>query len=123
MAQGNYREYLHGNTVWLKKYFYVSRPLLAVRWIEAELGIVPMEFRRLVQAVVVDPGLRFAIDSLLERKMAGEELDHGPKIPVISEFIEGELARLASAEPQPPSQRPDPEALNRVFIETIAAEW
>src|SRR5688500_9825730 len=34
MAQGNYREFLQGPEVIVKKYFYVLRPLLAVRWIE-----------------------------------------------------------------------------------------
>ncbi len=36
MAQGNYREYLKGEIVWVKKYFYVLRPLLAINWIEKE---------------------------------------------------------------------------------------
>ena len=33
MAEGNYREYLRGEQVKAKKYFYVLRPLLACRWI------------------------------------------------------------------------------------------
>jgi predicted nucleotidyltransferase len=41
MAQGNIREYLRGEIVWRKKYFYVLRPLLAMRWIERGLGPVP----------------------------------------------------------------------------------
>ncbi len=35
-AKSNYREYLKGETVRLKKYFYVLRPLLACKWILAE---------------------------------------------------------------------------------------
>jgi len=31
MARGNYREFLGGDQVWLKKYFYVLRPVLACR--------------------------------------------------------------------------------------------
>ncbi len=34
MAKGNYREYLKGDTVWLKKYLYVLRPVLALQWME-----------------------------------------------------------------------------------------
>jgi predicted nucleotidyltransferase len=34
MAEGNYREYLRGDEVWVKKYFYVLRPVLACQWIE-----------------------------------------------------------------------------------------
>jgi len=31
MAEGNYREYLRGDEVWIKKYFYVLRPVLAIQ--------------------------------------------------------------------------------------------
>lgn len=41
MAQGNMREYLHGDTVWRRKYLYVLRPLLAMLWIEQGLGPSP----------------------------------------------------------------------------------
>jgi predicted nucleotidyltransferase len=60
MARGNVRECLRGDTVWRKKYFYVLRPLLAMRWIDQELGPVPIEFKRLVDATVHDAGLRRA---------------------------------------------------------------
>ena len=33
MAEGEYREYLKGEIVRAKKYFYVLRPVLACRWI------------------------------------------------------------------------------------------
>ena len=33
MAEGNYREYLKGDLVGAKKYFYVLRPVLACQWI------------------------------------------------------------------------------------------
>ena len=33
MARRNFREYLHGEQVWVKKYFYVLRPLFAVQWL------------------------------------------------------------------------------------------
>lgn len=38
MARKNFRGYLQGEQVRLKKYFYVLRPLLAVRWVEAGKG-------------------------------------------------------------------------------------
>ena len=51
MAQTNYRQYLKGSDIWLKKYFYVLRPLLAVLWIERGLGVVPTEFCSLVEEI------------------------------------------------------------------------
>ena len=53
MAFGNWRDYLRGREeVSLKKYLYVFRPLLACRWIERQLGQVPMLFAQLVESVL-----------------------------------------------------------------------
>lgn len=97
MAAGNYREYLKGEVVWVKKYFYVLRPLLAIRWIEQESGVVPMEFGALVERCVRSAELKAAIEELLERKRKGHELDREPRIPAISNFIESELVRLGNS--------------------------
>ena len=51
MAQGNVREYLKGERVWLKKYFYVLRPLLAIKWIEEGHGIAPTSFEALIERI------------------------------------------------------------------------
>lgn len=93
MAEGNVREYLKGDEVWVKKYFYVLRPMLACRWIERNPEPVPMEFDRLYP-VVDSPELLAAIEDLVVRKKAGAELDRGPKIEVISDYIEAEMPRL-----------------------------
>jgi len=94
MARGNFKEYLKGDEVWRKKYFYVLRPLLAIRWIEADLGVVPTEFQKLVDATLNSADLIQAVNDLIKEKAAGGELDKGPRIDAISEFIETELSRL-----------------------------
>ncbi|MFO0792558.1 MAG: nucleotidyltransferase domain-containing protein [Candidatus Brocadiaceae bacterium] len=96
MAEGNFREYLKGEVVWVKKYFYVLRPVLACKWIEAGHGIVPVRFDILVNRIINPGDLKTAIFDLLQRKKDGQELDMGPRIPVISEFIETELERLCA---------------------------
>jgi uncharacterized protein len=58
MARKNYREYLRGERVRLKKYLYVLRPLLAALWIEQGRGPAPMRFQDLVDALVRDEALR-----------------------------------------------------------------
>jgi len=99
MAEGNFRDYLRGDVVWLKKYLYVLRPICACRWIERGLGPVPMEFSMLVNKTIDDVMLRFAIADLIVRKRNGEELDRAPRVPVISEFVETELTRMADIAP------------------------
>jgi len=114
MAFGNARDYLKHDQVWFKKYLYVLRPLLACRWIERNMGQVPMLFDELVAGIVEDSEVRAAIGSLLARKKAGEELDRGPKDPVLSAYIDAELASLENipAEDEP---APDADALNHFF--------
>lgn len=58
MAKKNYREYLQGEMVRLKKYLYVLRPLLACIWIEQQRGAVPMRFQDLVDAIISDAALK-----------------------------------------------------------------
>jgi uncharacterized protein len=114
MAQGNFREYLKGEIVWVKKYFYVLRPLLAIRWIEQESNVVPMEFGVLVERCVKSPELKEAIENLLERKKQGQELDRAPRIEIISDFVESELERLQTKKMES-TPKPNTEKLNDLF--------
>lgn len=115
MAKGNYREYLRGEEVWVKKYLYVLRPVLACRWIEAGRGQAPMQLAPLVDACVERPALRAAIDTLLAQKRAGAELDRGPRVPAISEFLQSEIARLEALPAPAHTERPDDEELDEAF--------
>ena len=114
MAYGNWRDYLRGREeVSLKKYLYVFRPLLACRWIERQLGQpfrqaqgpepvegVPMLFAQLVEGVLDEADVRLALDELVARKQAGDELVVARPVEALSRFIEVELPRLeALAEP------------------------
>lgn len=93
MALGNYREYLKGDVVWIKKYFYVLRPILAMNWIERGWGVVPTDFNILMDKLAIEPPVAKEIARLLAAKRAGAELDRGPRIETLSRFIEEELDR------------------------------
>jgi predicted nucleotidyltransferase len=123
MAQTNYRQYLKGPDVWMKKYFYVLRPLLAVLWIERDLGVVPTEFASLVEALVSDAKLRAAIDELVEKKRSGLETDTGPRIELISRFIDAELARLGKVKFEKLESTGDPQVLNQLFRDVLVDTW
>ena len=96
MARGNAREYLFKDQVKLKKYFYVLRPLLAIRYIEAGKGIPPVEFERLMETVA-PVELVPSINRLLDLKRNTGELGMGDRVPEINEFVEEELNRHGSA--------------------------
>jgi uncharacterized protein len=95
MAKNNYREYLQGEIVWLKKYLYVLRPLLACLWIEKDYGIVPMQFDALLERLITNNDLMQAIKKLVEQKKAGQELSKGQRIPLIATFIDTEIERIS----------------------------
>ncbi|EDY18778.1 nucleotidyltransferase-like protein [Chthoniobacter flavus Ellin428] len=115
MAFGNWRHYLLGREqVSLKKYLYVFRPLLACRWIERQLGPVPMLFAELVEGVLEEAEVRAALDALVARKQSAVELAVEPPVEALSRFIAAELPRLeALAEPE--ESVGDLEELNRFF--------
>lgn len=97
MAFGNWRDYLRGREkVSLKKYLYVFRPLLACRWIERQQGQVPMLFSELVEQVLDEAEVSVALAALVQRKMAGDELDVAEPIEELMSFLERELPRLES---------------------------
>ena len=101
MAENNWKQYLHGETVWTKKYFYVLRPLLAALWLAEGRGEVPTAFDALVTTLIVDMGTKRAIADLLARKLTGDELADGPHITVLDAYIENNLARILV--PPPPT--------------------
>jgi predicted nucleotidyltransferase len=124
MAKGNFREYLQGEEVWLKKYFYVLRPILACMWIERGLGVVPMAFDNLVDGVMKDGELKSNIVKLTGLKRSGAEMDSGLRIPVIHSFLEREIARMeevAAGIPKHPVSAELRERMDRYFRETLAA--
>lgn len=99
MAKKNYREYLQGESVRLKKYLYVLRPLLACLWIEQNRGSVPMRFQDLVDALVVDVALKTAISDLLAMKRRAMESEYGMAMPAINQFLKTHLERLRHEAP------------------------
>lgn len=99
MAKTNYEGHLRTATVPLKKYFYVLRPLLAVRWLERYGRAAPIEFGRLLHLIEDQSELTGAIAELLDNKRRAPELGLSPQVPVIHRFIEDELARLDTVTP------------------------
>lgn len=115
MAFGNWRNYLRDREqVSLKKYLYVFRPLLACRWIERDQSPVPMLFAQLVEGVLEESDVRAALNALVARKQAGEELSVEPPVEVLSRFVEAELTRLDALN-KPDDSAGNVEELNGFF--------
>lgn len=95
MASSNYREYLKGNMVKAKKYFYVLRPVLACRWILDKGSPPPMLFSELMEAEL-NPVLLPDVNRLLDLKMNAPEIKTIPKIESINRYLDSSLEEVRS---------------------------
>ena len=93
MAKGNYREYLQGEYVKVKKYFYVLRPILAAKWILNKKSIPPIEFLKLLKEER-DTGVKLEIEKILEKKLKSSELQKEKRIEILDNYIENNLTFL-----------------------------
>lgn len=119
MAKTNYRGYLRAEMVPLKKYFYVLRPLLAVRWIEQYDTAPPIEFSRLLHLIEDRSELLADVQALLLKKSAALERGLSGPVGSINAFVEAELERLEGAVPRGSTQPSSVAPLNELFHATL----
>ncbi len=118
-AKSNYREYLHGETVRLKKYFYVLRPILACRWILEKKCPPPMLFSELADACF-DSSIVPAVNELLRMKMNTPELGEGRRIDCINEYLDASIEEIAKIIETYPKDEPCSwDELNNIFLKLI----
>ncbi|HED34199.1 MAG TPA: nucleotidyltransferase domain-containing protein [Gammaproteobacteria bacterium] len=115
MAKTNYRGYLKTEMVPLKKYFYVLRPLLAIRWLEKYAEVAPIEFEKLLNMVSGNKPLVSDICLLLERKKRSLEKDLSLPVKSLNKFIESELRRLEVINLGEPVRENEMIRLNHLF--------
>ena len=119
MAEGNFRDYLRGEMVRAKKYFYVLRPVLACRWVLDRRTSPPMRFDELVAAELPD-GLKPDVDRLLDLKMNAPEVKEIPKINAINEYLDREIASIKGRiEKLEKEQNSGWQILNDLFLRTV----
>ncbi|MBT2788635.1 MULTISPECIES: nucleotidyltransferase domain-containing protein [unclassified Halomonas] len=119
MAKTNYRGYLREDTVPLKKYFYVLRPLLSIMWLEKYREPAPIEFDKLRTILSDNECITRQIEKLLERKKRSLEKELAPPVAELNKFIESELVRLEKYNEHPGSRANDITRLNTLFHEVL----
>ena len=119
MAEGNYRDYLNGDMVRAKKYFYVLRPILACKWILRTHTKPPMLFSELVEAEL-DKALKPAVDRLLDLKMNAPEIKEIPRVDEINAYLDRTIEALkAEISAFPAEHHADWAPLNKLFLQTL----
>ena len=118
-AKSNYREYLKGDVVRLKKYFYVLRPLLACKWILAEGTPPPMLFKTLMDKYL-DESIKPDVETLLKMKMEMPEIGEGKRFDKINDYLDGTIEEVEKVIAELPSKEAEKwEELNQIFLKLI----
>ena len=121
MAEGNYREYLKGDLVRAKKYFYILRPVLACQWILDWGTPPPMLFSELLKAEL-PVELIDVVNQLLELKMNSPEVKLVKRISEINEYLDESIPSIKRAvRLLEDSLTPDWNELNQLFLQSL--EW
>jgi predicted nucleotidyltransferase len=124
MAEGNYRNYLQGEVVRSKKYFYVLRPVLACQWIEERGTMPPMEFQSLLAELLHDESVRREILQLLVRKMSGEEMKEELRNSVLNNYLDERIKYFTEkVKTFPKAAMADTARLNDVFFQLMSESW
>lgn len=117
-AKSNYREYLKRDSVRLKKYFYVLRPLLACEHIKATQAAPPMLFSELL--CYLDKEILPDVEKLLALKAVTSELGEGEKIVAINNYIDKKIVEFDEyIETVEASKNSSWEELNKIFISQL----
>lgn len=119
MARNNEREFLQGERVKLKKYFYVLRPILACKWILKKGTPPPMLFDDLAKECL-DEEIREEVERLLKLKKETPELGEGARIEKLNEYIEKNIIKIKDEiERLPTVHSKDWDKLNDIFISLL----
>ena len=118
MAESNYREYLKGEMVKAKKYFYVLRPVLACRWVMGRKTPPPMLFSELADAELPD-ALRPKVEQLLDLKMNSPEVKEIPRIDAINMYLDESVAEIKSRVADIKDSNNEWNTLNELFLNAL----
>lgn len=119
MANGNYREFLKGDMVKAKKYFYVLRPILACRWILQKHSPPPMLFSELAKSQLPSY-LQETVQHLLDVKMNSPEIKLIPRIDVLNQYLDESITEVKEKIDSLPAETPHRwEELDKLFLSLL----
>lgn len=121
MAENNYDLFLQKDLVKTKKYFYVLRPVLACSWICRTGTPAPILFDTLVSYELHDPEVYAIVEELLAQKKSGKELNEGPRIPVLNNYLIEQIDKFKELVKTQPVSKIDANdnGLNNLLYDTV----
>jgi len=119
IAKRNYKQYLTGETVRLKKYFYALRPILSCKWIIEKNSPPPISFLELADEYL-DKSIAMEVHNLLRLKMNTPELGERKRIDTINNYIKSSIIEIETIlDSYPTNNFRKWEELNRLFLDVL----
>ncbi|KGP73061.1 DNA polymerase beta superfamily protein [Pontibacillus yanchengensis] len=124
MAKRNYKDVINKQTVTVKHYLNVLRPLLACIWMKQYESIPPMQFARMVEDLNLPANLRLNIERIRELKIdACEKEQVGPQ-PRLQRYMEEQLAFIQEyVEGVTPNDTTITTELDELFRKVLFQTW
>ena len=119
LARRNFDEIEGADTVRIKRYFYALRPAAALLWIRHHREAPPMDLNSLLAGIKIPPGVRAAIERLVEEKAQALESHRIARIAMLDRFIAGVLAIDVPRPTGPTSQAEAVDQANRFLIKLV----
>lgn len=119
MAKNNSKDFLRGDDVRLKKYFYVLRALLAAKWIMRRNCPAPILFRELVDSELKEEQ-KPIVEELLKIKTQNPEIKTVRRIDSLNDYIDSlteEISAFMDSVQSPTI--PDWKPLNTRFLQEL----
>lgn len=118
MCDKNFKDYLQGDQVKLKKYFYALRPIWAAQWIRERGTIPPVLFDEL-RKDMCPPALKPAIESLLAMKVKAGEAERIEPVTILNEYIQEGLVEMKATLQTIEEEQPSWALLDEFFLKII----
>jgi predicted nucleotidyltransferase len=116
MARTQFKSYIEDKAeVPLKKYLYVLRPLVSIRWLEQHHMPSPTSIWDTLAGISLEATIANRITDLLNRKRSAQELGTGEPEPLLNAFFQEEIARITESVVQLPDPNMEADLLNALF--------
>lgn len=118
-AKKNYHQYLEGDMVKLKRYFYVLRPILACKWILEKQTPPPVLFSELMKACL-DSKMQPIVNELLKIKTKTPEIGLIPRVDALNEYLSTSIHEMEEEVLSMPNQEnANWDELNSLFLDIL----
>lgn len=98
--------------------------VMIVPKIEQKNTVPPIDFQELLNEVISEGPLKTEIQQLLQRKMAGDELNMEPRIESINEYLDKEILHIEAYCKNLYVKVDDPtQKLDALFRKTLQEVW